>query len=427
MAACSSGGDDGPKGPSEPELEILTGADAMGDWTTDAPGVKRKITVDDLPEPYHTGFAFSFPAIAPRPEGAWPLVPPNFTVTEYATGFTQPRIVRVAPNGDVFVVDSNAGRVEILRDADGDGVAESRATYTDGLTRPFGLAFFPSGSDAPTHVYIANTGSIIRFPYQVGDTEPRGAAETLVSDIPSGEESVGGGGHWTRDLVFSKDNTRMFVSVGSRTNAADDDTEVRRANILAYSPDGKNEVIYASGIRNPVGLAIEPTTGDLWTAVNERDELGDDLVPDFVTRVREDGFYGWPWYYLGQFQDPRHEDLHPDLREKSIIPDVLVQSHSATLGLTFYTGTQFPADYSGDLFVAAHGSWNRSKRTGYKIIRIPIENGQAVGYYEDFMVGFVIDNNRVWGRPVGVAVAHDGALLVTDDGSGTVWHVAYKK
>jgi glucose/arabinose dehydrogenase len=276
-------------------------------------------------------------------------------------------------------------------------------------------------------VYIANTDSVIRFPHHPGDSKPAGPAETLIDDIPSGREAVGGGGHWTRDIAFSKDNQRMFVSVGSRSNVDDGSAEHRRACILAFTADGKNEALYASGIRNPVGLAIDPATGTLWTSVNERDELGDDLVPDYVTSVREGGFYGWPWFYLGPNQDPRHAGKRPDLAGKVVVPDVLIQAHSASLGLAFYTGQQFPAEYRGHIFAAEHGSWNRSRRTGYKVIRIPVAFGKAAGHYEDFMTGFVNGAADVWGRPVGVAVARDGALLVTDDLGGIVWRVAHGK
>ncbi|WP_437330011.1 PQQ-dependent sugar dehydrogenase [Sorangium sp. So ce381] len=410
-----------------PTDRILTGADALGDWTTDAPGVKRKITVADLPAPNEGESVTNSPSKADRPAGVFPKVPSGFAVTELATGLEKPRVVQVAPNGDVFVAESAADRVQVLRDTDGDGKADLRSVYAEDLNRPFGIAFYPSGTEAPTHVYIANTDSVVRFPYKAGDTRAGGPAEALVTNIPSGKEAVGGGGHWTRDIAFSKDNQRMFVSVGSRSNVDDDDSEIRRACILAFTPDGKNEALHASGIRNPVGLAIEPATGALWTSVNERDELGDNLVPDYVTRVQEGGFYGWPWYYLGAHQDPRHEGKHPELRDKVIVPDVLIQSHSASLDLCFYTGQQFPADYQGHIFAAEHGSWNRSRRTGYKVIRIPVKDGKAAGYYEDFMTGFVTSTGDVWGRPVGVAVAKDGALLVTDDQSNTVWRVAYGK
>lgn len=405
---------------------ILTGAEAFGDWTTDAPGVKRRITAQDLPPPNATESATNPPKRASRPKGALPAVPAGFTVGELASDLKKPRVVQVAPNGDVFVVESEAGRVQLLRDNDGDGKAESREVYADGLKRPFGLAFYPSG-EAPTHVYIANTDGVVRYPYKPGDSKAAGPAESIVTNIPSGNEAVGGGGHWTRDIVFSKDNQRMFVSVGSRSNVDDGEEENRRACILAFTPDGKNEKLYASGIRNPVGLAIDPVTGTLWTSVNERDELGDNLVPDYVTHVQEGGFYGWPWYYIGPHQDPRHQGKRDDLKGKVIIPDVLLQSHSASLDLAFYTGQSFPAEYRGHIFAAEHGSWNRSRRTGYKVVHIPIKDGKAEGHYEDFLVGFVTPDGDVWGRPVGVAVAKDGALLVSDDQSGTVWRVAYGK
>jgi glucose/arabinose dehydrogenase len=247
----------------------------------------------------------------------------------------------------------------------------------------------------------------------------------LVENIPTGREQLGGGGHWTRDLEFSKDGKTLFVSVGSRSNVSDDQGEARRADILAFDPDGKNERIFASGIRNAVGLAIHPETGQLWASVNERDLLGDHLVPDYVTHVEAGGFYGWPWYYIGANQDPRHKGKHPELKDKVLVPDVLVQSHSASLCMTFYTGDQFPKEYRLDAFAAEHGSWNRTRRTGYKVIRIPMKDGKATGEYEDFLVGFVTPQGNVWGRPVGVTVAKDGALIVTDDGSGIIWRVAY--
>ena len=403
----------------------LIGKDALGDWTTDAPGVRRKITLADVAAPYDTESSQNHPKVVKQPEGAWPKAPEGFEVTKFATGLGQPRVIVRAPNGDLFVAESGPGRVRILRDADGDGKPEVQETFATGLTRPFGIAFHPPGPE-PKHVYVANTDSVVRFPYKSGDLKAGGPPETIVADIPSGNEAVGGGGHWTRDLQFSPDGKTLFVSVGSRSNVTDDDSEKRRADILAFDPDGKNERTFAWGIRNPVGLAIDPATGKLWTSVNERDGLGDDLVPDYITHVEEGGFYGWPWYYLtGANQDPRHKGKRPELKDKVITPDVLVQSHSASLDLTFYDGAAFPETYRGDLFAAEHGSWNRARRTGYKVVRVPIEDGAATGEYEDFLVGFVTPEGDVWGRPVGVAVAKDGSLMVTDDASGTVWRVAY--
>jgi glucose/arabinose dehydrogenase len=404
----------------------LAGKDALGDWTTDAPGVRRKITVADLATPYETPSANNHPRVVKRPEGAWPKAPEGFEVTEFATGLTEPRVIVRAPNGDLFVAESKAHRVRVFRDADDDGKPEVNEVFAADLKRPFGIAFYPPGPE-PKYVYVGNTDSVVRFPYKNGDTKATDKAETIIKDIPSGDEKVGGGGHWTRDLEFSPDGKTLYVSVGSRSNVDDDKREDRRANILAFDPDGKNERVFASGIRNPVGLATHPKTGQLWTSVNERDLLGDDLVPDYITHVEEGGFYGWPWYYVGPNQDPRHKDKRPELKDKVLVPDVLLQSHMASLDLTFYDGKQFPKEYLHDIFASEHGSWNRARRVGYKVIRVPMRDGKATGEFEDFLIGFVTKEGDVWGRPVGVAVAKDGALMVTDDGSGTIWRVAYTK
>ncbi len=419
VAAVNSAGADGPQAAG-----VLTGREALGDWTTDAPGVRRKLTISELARPYDTPSANKHPRLTKRPEGAMPRAPKGFVVSEFETGLRNPRKIVTAPSGDLFVAESMPGRIKVLRDANGDGKADSAVDFATGLAMPFGIAFYPPGPN-PTHVYIGNTNSVVRFPYQNGDLKARGEAEVIVKSIPSGRERVGGGGHWTRDVAFSQDGKTLFVSVGSRSNVDDDDSEKRRADILAFNPDGSNERVFAWGIRNPVGLAIHPVNGQLWTSVNERDGLGDHLVPDYLTHVEEGGFYGWPWYYIGANQDPRHKGKHPELKDRVIVPDVLVQSHSASLCMTFYTGQQFPAEYRLDGFAAEHGSWNRSRRTGYKVIRIPFRDGKPTGEYEDFLVGFVTPDENVWGRPVGVAVAKDGSLLVTDDGSGIIWRVAY--
>ncbi len=403
---------------------VLAGQDALGDWTTDAPGVRRKITVNDLARPYDTPSANNHPRTVSRPEGAWPKAPEGFRVTEFATELDGPRVIATAPNGDLFVAESRANQIRVLRDADGDGKPEINEVFASDLSRAFGIAFYPAGSE-PQYVYVGNTDSVVRFPYKNGDVKASGEPVTIVSNIPSGNESVGGGGHWTRDLEFSPDGKTLFVSVGSRSNADDDESEERRAAILAFDPDGKNERVFAEGIRNPVGLATHPETGELWTSVNERDGLGDNLVPDYITHVEEGGFYGWPWFYLGAHEDPRHKGKHPELKDKTIVPDVLLQSHMASLGLTFYDGDQFPEAFHHDGFAAEHGSWNRARRVGYKVIRVPMKDGKATGEFEDFLVGFVTEDGNVWGRPVGVAVARDGALLVTDDASGMIWRVDY--
>jgi glucose/arabinose dehydrogenase len=268
---------------------------------------------------------------------------------------------------------------------------------------------------------------VVRFPYKNGDVQAGAQPQVVVSDIPGGGR-LQGGGHWTRDIVFSKDGTRMFVSVGSRSNVDDVDThqaEFHRADVLEYTPEGKFLKIYASGIRNAVGLAVNPSTGELWCSVNERDGLGDNLVPDYITHLEENGFYGWPWFYMGGIQDPRHAGKHPELKSKVIVPDVLLQPHNASLEMTFYEGAQFPKQYRGDVFAAEHGSWNRAKRTGYELIRVPLRNGHSDGSYEDFVTGFTTDDGQVWGRPVGVAPAHDGSLFLSDDGSRSIWLIRY--
>jgi glucose/arabinose dehydrogenase len=270
-------------------------------------------------------------------------------------------------------------------------------------------------------VYVGNTESVVRFPYESGDLKARGPAETL-TQLP------GPGGHRTRDIVFTPDGKHMLVSVGSHSNDDDSDTtpaEFHRADVLEYTPEGKFEKVYASGIRNCVGETIHPTTGELWCSTNERDALGNNLVPDYITHVQEGGFYGWPWFYMGAIQDPRQAGKHPELKSKVIVPDVLLNPHFASLQLQFYEAKEFPATYHGRAFAAEHGSWNRDPRGGYEVITVPMEGGKATGEYEDFLTGFVLPDGKVWGRPVGIAVAKDGSLLVSDDGSNTIWRVTY--
>lgn len=403
--------------------ELLTGKAATGDWTTDAPGVRRKLTPADMPAPHATDSVSNKPDEISQPQGAMPRVPAGFHVDKFADSLKYPRMIRTAPNGDLFVAESGADRIRLLRDANGDGTPEIRDVFASGLDQPFGIAFYPVGAN-PNYVYVANTGSVVRFPYQNGDTTARGKNETIVPGV-SGGGLLEGGGHWTRDIVFSKDGSKLYVSVGSRGNISDDQSEARRARIFEYTPEGEDERVYAYGIRNPVGLAIHPMTGELWASVNERDWLGDDLVPDYVTRVREGGFYGWPWYYIGANQDPNYPGKRPELKDQAIVPDVLIQSHSASLGMAFYTGDQFPPEYRNVAFAAQHGSWNRSRRTGYKVIYLPMQDGRATGEYVDFMTGFVTPESEVWGRPVAVAVGRDGALFVSDDGGNVIWRVSY--
>jgi glucose/arabinose dehydrogenase len=420
---------------SPPALE---GRDAFGDWHADRPGISRHITAADLPKPGATASVANVSRVVPRPASAVPQVPPGFKAELFAEGLRGPRIMRVAPNGDIFVAETRAGRIRVLRAADGASKPSVNEVYASGLDEPFGIAFFPR--DNPQWVYVANTGSVVRFPYQADDIKTSGKPEIIVAELPHGY------GHSTRDIVFTSDDKRMLVSVGSASNDAEGTgapegglpawssahalgaswgTETDRAGVLVFDPDGKNRKMFATGIRNCVGLAIHPTTGDLYCSTNERDGLGDDLVPDYVTRVREGAFYGWPWFYLGDHGDPRHPSERADLKDKITVPDVLIQAHSASLGLTFYNGSAFPAEYRGDGFAAEHGSWNRSKRTGYKVVRIRLKDGVPTGVYEDFATGFVVNDSEVWGRPVGVAVAHDGALLVSEDGNGTIWRISH--
>ncbi len=370
-----------------------------------------------MPPPFATKSASNGAKEISRPNGALPIVPPGFKVELFATGLQNPRMIRTAPNGDLFVAESEKNRIRVLR-------GDTKEVFADGLKQPFGIAFYPQAD--PKWVYVANTDSVVRFAYTAGDLKAKAKPESVFTNI-SGGGHLTGGGHWTRDIVFSKDDMKLYVSVGSKSNVDEDDDkeEERRARIFELTPEGKNDRVFASGIRNPVGLAIHPDTGELWTSVNERDELGDHLVPDYITSVKDGGFYGWPWFYIGPNPDPRQKGKHPELRDKVLVPDILLQSHSASLGMTFYTGDQFPAAYRGAIFAAEHGSWNRTRRTGYKVITAPMQNGKAVGEYVDFMTGFVTPTGDVWGRPVAVAVGKDGALYVTDDTGECVWRVTF--
>ena len=370
----------------------------------------------ELPAPYATQSANNGPKLIAKPEDAGLTLPAGFKAEVFAEGFNNPRWLAVAPNGDVFVVESGPNRVTMLRDSAGVGKADTREVFAEGFSQPFGVAFWKD------YLYVGNTGSVVRFPYKAGQTKAVGPPETVVPDLPA----LGYHGHWTRNVVFNPRTGKMYVTVGSETDIGP--AKPRRAVVLEFNADGSAERVYASGLRNPVGLAFHPTTGALWACVNERDGLGDELVPDYVTSVKEGGFYGWPNYYIGPNHDPRVPEA-PELKSKVIVPDVLIVPHSAALGLAFYTGKMFPPEYKGDAFAALHGSGNRSKRTGYKIVRVRLKNGKAVGGYEDFMTGWMLGEDRpeVWGRPVGLAVAKDGALLVVDDGAGKIWRVSYAR
>jgi len=416
------------------------------DWFHAAPGVQHRIIVADLPPPFVTASAGNPPEVVGKPAEATLAVPPHFAVKPFASGLSGPRLLRVAPNGDIFIAETGQNRIRVMRAADGAEGPSENDIFAEGLDRPFGVAFYPAGKD-PQWIYVANNNSVVRVPYRNGDLKARGEAQVIVAKLTDST-----GGHTTRDVTFSKDGKRMFISVGSGSNIAEDmnkkdpdairaweaqrgrgatwDAESNRANILITDPEGHEPLHpFARGIRNPVTIVVNEQTGDLWTSVNERDGLGDNLVPDYITRVKEGGFYGWPWYYMGDHEDPRHSDERPDLAGHVVVPDVPLQSHSASLEMAFYTAhsgaAAFPSEYRGDVFAAFHGSWNRSTRTGYKVVRVHVKNGVPTGEYEDFLTGFVVDAHNVWGRPVGVAVAHDGALLVTDDGNGTLWRISY--
>ena len=406
----------------------LTGKAALGGWRTDAPGVRRQLAAADMATPktdaaLEEATTQNKAEVIPMPSGAKPKAPAGFKVDLLATGFNKPRTIRVAPNGDAFVAESDGGRILVFRAQPGGGVASTPEVFAAGLQKPYGIAFHPPAS--PSHVYVGEHHQVVRFSYPKA-----GAPDVIVPGIPTER-------HWTRDVVSSKDGSRLFVAIGSGSNLAGGmpamasealkaheaahgrgaawGKEMDRAVVRSFAPDGKNLKTYATGLRNCSGLAVHPTTGELWCAVNERDGLGDDVPFEYVTSVREGGFYGWPWFYIGNREDPRRKGERRDLAGAVEVGDVLLEPHTAPLGMTFH---------DGHAYVAMHGSWNRSERAGYKVVRLPMKDGKAVGTYEDFLTGFVVDAKSVWGRPVGVAALKDGSLLVSDDGSGSIWRVS---
>jgi glucose/arabinose dehydrogenase/cytochrome c2 len=420
-------------------------SELSADWRKDTPGRLHHIDAASLPPPYTTPSARNNPQVVARPPDGKLAVPPGFRIEAFAKGLSGPRKMLVAPNGDILVSEMRGGRISVLHPStDGARVAKTDV-YSHGLSLPFGLAFYPNAMN-PQWLYVAETNRVIRYAYAVGDVAPRSPAEVVVPYLPSG------GGHSTRDIAFSADGSQMFVSVGSGSNVAETmpakapgeiraweathglgaawDREADRAAVLVFdvkSPAAPK--LYATGLRNCVSLTTQPATGALWCTTNERDALGDDLVPDYSTRLTKGGFYGWPWYYIGSNQDPRLKDQRPDLNGHVLVPDVLYQSHSAALNLTFYTASTgksaFPAEYVGDAFAAFHGSWNRSLRTGYKLVRVRMKNNLPTGDYEDFLTGFVVDNESVWGRPVASAELADGSLLMSEDGGGIIYRISY--
>jgi glucose/arabinose dehydrogenase len=407
-------------------------------------------TVDEMghsPElraPTESESAVNFSKVIGWPQGETPDAPDGFVVQRFADELVSPRWAYVLPNGDVLIAESstipdrdmtkeaaqglrqagniqqNANRITLLRDTDSDGKADLRRVFLAGLNQPFGMVLV--GND----LYVANTDALLRFPYQPGQTRIDAAGEKIL-DLPAG----GYNNHWTRNVIASRDGQKLYVSVGSATNVDEENIDVkdaRRAAILEINPDGSGLRLVADGLRNPNGMDWAPGTNELWTVVNERDELGDELVPDYLTRVRDGAFYGWPYSYYGQHVDPRHRDERPDLVQRAVEPDYALGAHTAALGLQFYTGKTFPKQYWGDAFISQHGSWNRSQLVGYKVITVPFEAGKPTGPAQDFLTGFIADEQKaqVYGRPVGLAVMNDGALLVTDDAAGIVWRVAPK-
>jgi glucose/arabinose dehydrogenase len=429
--------------------QVLRGEAAFGSWHDDKPGVRRLLTLQDLP-PVSTPTDGNAQLVA-MPAGARPQVPDGFSAELVTSDLHNARVIRVAPNGDLFIASSMSNAVHVLRIPAGSAKPERLTVFASGLPQAFGIAFYPLGPN-PRWVYVATSDGVVRFPYRNGDLSATGRPERLVAGIPTAH-------HWARDIAFSPDGKRLFLSVGSGSNVAQDmfpvphlvktpeprtvnslaewltirpagaawDTEELRANVLSFEPNGTDRKIVATGMRNCSGVAVQPATGQLWCVVNERDELGDNTPFEYATHVVDGAFYGWPWYYNGGHEDPRQAGNRPDLKDKVLVPDVFMQAHSAPLQMVFYQGDSFPAEYKGGAFVTMHGSWNRGQRTGYKVVRLLFDgSGKPTGEYEDFMTGFVVSDSQVWGRPVGVAVAHDGSLFVTEDGSGTIWRVSYR-
>ena len=424
-------------------VETSTGAVAFSDWRGASPGVRYNIRAVDLPTPMMSGSdreaSIADPAtVVAAPPGASLKVPDGFSVSVFASGFKQPRRLRVAPNGDIFLSESGTGRVLVFQGSGATGSSSTPHVFAENLDRPYGIAFVPPAD--PRYVYVAAANQVVRYPYRSGALKAAGPAEVIVPNIPVKR-------HWTRDIAVSRDGQRLFVAVGSASNLGGygmaeltpeqirkfEEThgrgaawgeEENRAVVRVFDPEGKQVRNYATGIRNCSGLAMQPGTDNLWCVVNERDHLGPNMVPDFMVRVQDGAFYGWPWYTIGDREDPARRGERPDLRGVVRVPEVLFQAHSSALSVAFYDGDAFPAEYRGDAFVALHGSHSRPQMTGYKVVRVRMQDGRPTGEYEDFMTGFVLDNERVWGRPASVAVTRDGALLVSDDANGTIFRVA---
>ncbi len=396
---------------------LLPAGPASAQSLDQAPGQRFQIDPAHLAKPYATDSVDNTAELVPRPDPPPFQLPPGFSVNEFASGFDYPRWLAVAPNGDVFLTLPLKGEVVLLRDGDGDGKAERTGIFAAGFDRPHGLAFHDG------YLYVADVNRVWRLPWMAGDTKARADPQAVTEAGVFGAAE----GHWSRNLIFAPDGKRFFVTVGSAENLGEDPPV--RATVQSFAADGSDQQTLASGLRNSVGISFRPGSNDLYVVVNERDGLGDGLVPDFLTRIQPGGFYGWPYAYIGAHAQPDFPS-RPDLAAKAIIPDILFQAHSAPLGLVFYDGTMFPADYRGDAIVALHGSWNSGKPTGYKLVRVPFKDGKPAGYYENFLTGFWVSGRataQVWGRPCGLAVAADGSLLMSDDTSGSIWRISYKK
>jgi len=440
----------GPGGPGAFGRPAPAAAPPKGEaeWKKDAPGVVHRVDVAKLPPPYDTPSANNFPQLVAKPANAKLSLPPGFKIEVYLDkGLTGPRAMKVAPNGDVFLAETNASRVSVLRPSE-DAKTATATVFAQGLQQPYGIAFYPAG-DHPQWVYVAETNRVVRYPYKVGDTVASKVPEVVVPQL-----APQGGGHFTRDISFTPDGKHFYVSVGSGSNIPENlskkspdeikaweavhgfgttwDGEENRADLRIFDVDGDTKGrTYASGIRNCVGLTIQPATGLPWCAVNERDNLGDNLVPDYATSVQQGAWYGWPWYYMGKYEDPRLQGQRPDLAGKATVPDVPLQAHSAALNIKFYEASNgasvFPKEYVGDAFVVLHGSWNRAFRTGHKIVRLPMKDGKPTGEYVDFLTGFITEDNNAWGRPAAIVELQDGSLLLADDGANLIYRISYSK
>ncbi|MEO6219454.1 MAG: sorbosone dehydrogenase family protein [Ginsengibacter sp.] len=405
------------------------------------------VSTDTLPAPYTTKSSRNFSKVIGWKDNNTPVAPAGFVVTRFADKLDNPRWIYLGNNGDIFVAESNtklngikklgaklsrkirtqnygssADRITMFRDSNKDGIFENRYVFAEDLNQPLGMLILDN------HFYIANTDGLWQFDYKPGDTQLKKEAGKKIVSLPAG----GYNNHWTRNIITNKNKDKIYISVGSGSNAGENgmDNEIRRANILEINTDGSREKIYASGLRNPVGMDWAPGTQNLWTVVNERDGLGDDLVPDYLTSVKEGGFYGWPYFYFGNNEDPRMKnEQRKEMFKNPIVPDVALGSHTASLGLAFYDKQSFPAKYHNGAFIGQHGSWNRSTLSGYKVVFVPFANGKPSGKPEDFLTGFItnISKSEVHGRPVCITILEDGSMLVTDDVSNIIWRVTVKK